>query len=174
MDALSRAALAPGGAALPAVVAEFGDAVLGPDGSLDRDRLAEIVFADPDSRRRLESIVHPVVAEQAAAATAAAPPQSVVVHDVPLLVEAGLAGNYEVVLVVEAPEAERLRRLTELRGMTRAAATDRMAAQATDAQRAAVADRVIHNDGTPARLADQVRQIWAYLMEESAGRSVSD
>jgi dephospho-CoA kinase len=170
MDLLARAALAPGGAAVAGAVAEFGHAILGADGTIDRDRLAAVVFRDPPARRRLERIVHPVVAEQAAAATATAPPGAVVVHEVPLLVEAGLAGRYDVVVAVQAPEAVRLGRLTELRGMDPADARARMAAQASDGQRAAVADFVILNDGTPAELVDRVRQVWSCLTD-MAGRA---
>lgn len=165
MDVLARAALSPGGAAVAGTVAEFGHVILGVDGTIDRDRLAAVVFGDPQARRRLERIVHPVVAEQAAAATATAAPGAVVVHEVPLLVEAGLAGRYDVVVAVQAAEAVRLRRLTEQRGMDPAAARTRMAAQASDAERAAVADFVILNDGTPAELVDRAREVWSYLRD---------
>jgi dephospho-CoA kinase len=158
-DVIAREVVEPGSRGFEAVVAEFGPQVRGADGRLDRSRLASIVFADEGTRRRLNAIVHPLVAERTAELLAAAAPDAVVVHDVPLLVENGLAGHYDLVLVVEAPEATRLARLAE-RGMAGEEARARMAAQAGDADRQAVADVVIRNDGTLAELAAQVDAVW--------------
>src|SRR5438034_11645398 len=97
-DRLARAAVAPGSAGLAEVVAAFGPDVLGPDGALDRPALGRLVFADESKRRRLEQIVHPYVRARTAELVAAAPADAVVVNDVPLLVEAGLAGAYDVVV----------------------------------------------------------------------------
>jgi dephospho-CoA kinase len=162
-DALAREVVAPGTPGLAAVVEAFGPEVLRPDGSLDRERLAALVFADPEARARLNAIVHPLVGAAAAARVAAAPPDAVVVHDVPLLVEAGLAGGFDAVVVVDAPVEVRLDRLTGRRGMARADAEARIAAQATREQRLAVADHVIVNDGTLDRLAERVAEVWAAL-----------
>jgi dephospho-CoA kinase len=141
-------------------VAEFGPGVLGPDGGLNRAALAEVVFADPAARQRLNAIVHPLVAARSAELAGAAPPGAVIVHDVPLLVEGDLAGGYDLVVVVEAPEEVRIRRLRESRGMSEPDARARMSVQASDAQRRAVADVVIENDSDLAALAARVDQVW--------------
>ncbi|MPY72490.1 MAG: dephospho-CoA kinase, partial [Alphaproteobacteria bacterium] len=132
-DALAREAVAPGSEGLAEVVAAFGTDVLAAGGSLDRPQVGRLVFADDDARRRLEAIVHPRVRARRAELVAAAPPGAVVVDDVPLLVESGLQGDYDVVVVVDAPDAVRLDRLVRLRGMSRDDARARMAAQATRA-----------------------------------------
>jgi dephospho-CoA kinase len=158
-DAIAREVVEPGTRGFDAVVAEFGPQVRGADGRLDRARLASIVFADEEARRRLNAIVHPLVGERTAQLLAAAPPDAAVVHDVPLLVENGLAGHYDLVLVVEAAEPARLARLAE-RGIPPEQARARMAAQASDADRRAAADAVIRNDGTLADLAAGVDAVW--------------
>jgi dephospho-CoA kinase len=159
-DRLAREAVAPGTDGLAEVVAEFGPEVLASDGSLDRARLASLVFGDDAARRQLEGIIHPRVRERTAELIAAAPPDSVVVNDVPLLVEAGLAKAYELVIVVLADEKTRIERLVHDRGMTADEATARIRAQATDEQRRAVADVVIVNDGTIEDLHEKVDEVW--------------
>ncbi len=164
-DRLAREVVGPGTAGLAAVLEEFGPAVRAADGSLDRAALAAIVFADAGARRRLEAIVHPLVGARAhdllgAAERAGA---DMVVYSVPLLVENGLAGGYDLVLVVDAPDDVRLDRLVRLRGMTEADARARMEAQAPRAERLAAADVVVSNDGTPAELAERVEAVWAEL-----------
>jgi dephospho-CoA kinase len=159
-DRIAREVVEPGTPGLAAVVAAFGDGVLTPEGALDRPALAAVVFADPDARRRLDGIVHPLVRARAAELAAAAPTGAVVVHDVPLLVETGQAGSYDLVLVVEAPLETRVARLVQ-RGLPEADARARIAAQATDEQRRAVADVVLDNSGTPEQLAAQVDRFWA-------------
>jgi dephospho-CoA kinase len=162
-DALARAAVAPGTPGLAAVVAAFGDGVLDGNGALDRAALAAIVFDDAEARARLNAIVHPLVGAAAAAAVAGAPPGAVVVHDVPLLVETGMAAAFDAVVVVDAPDDVRLARLTGTRGMTREDAERRMAAQAGRQERLAVASYVITNDGTLDQLADRVGGLWQDL-----------
>lgn len=162
-DALAREVVRPGTEGLAEVVAAFGPEVLTPDGELDRTALGRIVFDDEEKRRTLEGIIHPRVRERAAEITAAAPSDAVVVNDVPLLVEAGLARLYQVVIVVLAPEDVRIRRLAEDRGMSEADARARIAAQATDEQRLAVADIVITNDSDLDALHAQVDRAWAEL-----------
>jgi dephospho-CoA kinase len=125
-----------------------------------------VVFADPGARRRLDGIVHPLVRARAAELEAAAPPGAVVVHDVPLLVETGQAGRFDLVLVVVADVETRVARLVR-RGLAEADARARIAAQATDEQRRAVADVVLDNSGTPEQLAAQVDRFWR---ERVAGR----
>jgi dephospho-CoA kinase len=159
-DRIAREVVEPGTPGLAAVAEAFGPGVLTPDGSLDRPALAAIVFADPAAREKLDGIVHPLVRSRAAALAAAAPEDAVVVHDVPLLVETGQAGSYDLVLVVQADPDTRIDRLVR-RGLTEEDARARIAAQASDEQRRAVADVVLENDGTPEDLAEQVDRFWA-------------
>lgn len=169
-DKLAREVVAPGTPGLDAVVREFGPEVLGPDGSLDRERLGEIVFADPAKRGLLNGIVHPLVGERAQQLFEAAPPDAIVVYDVPLLVENDLAGLYDVVVVVDVPVETQLDRLVRLRGMPDDQARARIAAQAARERRRAVADVVIHNDGSLDRLYRQVDDLWKVLLERRAAR----
>jgi len=169
-DALAREVVAAGTPGRDEVVAVFGDAVLGPDGELDRAALGRIVFADPDARRRLEAIVHPRVRARAAEIAASAPPDAVVVNDVPLLVEANLAAHYDMVVVVLADERTRVLRLVRERGLAEADARARIAAQATDEQRRAVADVVIVNDGTVEELRARVDEVWRAAIMSRATR----
>jgi dephospho-CoA kinase len=162
-DRLARAVVETGTEGLAQVVAAFGPEILDADGALDRAALARRVFGDDNARKRLEGIIHPLVRDRAAELTAAAPPDAVIVNDVPLLVEAGLARLYDKVIVVLASEETRLARLTGQRGMSVDDARARIAAQATDEQRRAVADVVIVNDGTMAELVEQVDAVWAAL-----------
>jgi len=169
-DVLAREVVAPRTDGLAEVVATFGPRAVTPGGEMDRAAVAEIVFGDEERRRRLEKIIHPRVRARAAEIVAAAPPDAVVVNDVPLLVEANLAGNYDLVIVVLADETVRLDRLVRFRGMTEETARARFAAQATDEQRRAVADIVIENDGTPAELRAVVDAVWERLTHERAAR----
>ena len=159
-DALAREVVEPGTDGLAEVVAEFGAGVLRPDGSIDRPALGRIVFDDPDARARLERIVHPRVRARTAEIVAAADPDAVIVNDVPLLVEAGLYRAYDVVIVVEAAASVRVARLVADRGMAESDVRARIAAQATDEERRAVADVVIVNDGRRDELIDQVDAVW--------------
>jgi dephospho-CoA kinase len=167
-DAIAREVVAPGTPGLAAVVDAFGATVRTADGSLDRPALAGVVFADPEARRRLDAIVHPLVRARAAEVMAAAAPDAVVVNDVPLLVETGQAGTYDLVLVVEADPETRVARLVQ-RGLTAEDARARMAAQATDEQRRAVADVVLDNSGTPGELETQVDRFWAERVAPAIG-----
>jgi dephospho-CoA kinase len=159
-DRIAREVVEPGTPGLEAVVAAFGQEVLTPEGALDRPALAAVVFADPDARRRLDGIVHPLVRARATELVAAAPPDAVVVQDVPLLVETGQAGSYDLVLVVEADLDTRVRRLVG-RGLAEDDARARIAAQASDEQRRAVADVVLDNSGSVEDLEAQVDRFWA-------------
>ncbi|MFJ9947416.1 dephospho-CoA kinase [Kitasatospora sp. NPDC091207] len=162
-DVIAREVVAPGTDGLEAVVAEFGAGVLRPDGSLDRPALGAVVFADPERLKALNAIVHPLVRARSAELEAAAAPDAVVVHDVPLLVENGLAPLYDLVLVVDAEDAVRIDRLVRLRGMTEQEARARMAAQATRADRLAVAGLVIDNSGPLEALPPRVDEVWGEL-----------
>ncbi len=159
-DRIAREVVEPGTPGLAAVVEAFGPEVLTADGALDRAALASVVFSDPQARARLDAIVHPLVRARAREAVAQAPPDAVVVQDVPLLVETGQAGQYDLVLVVEADLETRVARLVR-RGLGEDDARARIAAQATDEQRRAVADVVLDNSGAPEALAGQVDRFWA-------------
>jgi dephospho-CoA kinase len=167
LDELARAALAPGSPGEREVVAAFGTGVLDTEGAIDRARLAGLVFDDPSARARLEAIVHPIVRARAAELSAAAPPGSIVVHDVPLLVESGLAAAYDVVVVVEADVETRVRRLAG-RGLSAADARARIAAQASDDARRRVADFLLPNDDSLSALNVAVAQLWAGLVDRAA------
>lgn len=160
-DAIARALVEPGQPALAEIVERFGPGVLRADGTLDRAGLAALVFPDPKALAALDAIMHPRIAARSAEllARAEAVGAPVVVYDMPLLVEQGLAGGFDVVLVVLAVPEVRLRRLA-VRGIPAADATERMARQASDEQRRAAADLVIENDGDLAALAEQVQHAW--------------
>ncbi|GAA1152980.1 MULTISPECIES: dephospho-CoA kinase [Streptomyces violaceusniger group] len=167
-DRIAREVVEPGTPGLAAVVAEFGPEVLTADGSLDRPRLGGIVFTDPERLSALNAIVHPLVRDRSAELQAAAAPDAVVVHDVPLLAENKLAPLYDLVLVVDATPETQLDRLVRLRGMAEDEARARMAAQATRAERLAIADVVIDNNGPIEALEPQVREVWADLVRRAA------
>jgi dephospho-CoA kinase len=161
-DVVAREVVRAGTPGFAAVVARFGSGVVGPDGELDRAALARIVFADGAALDELNAIVHPRVGSRSAELAAAVPPGAVVVHDIPLLAENGLADRFDTVIVVEADREIRLARLAE-RGLTRAEAEARMAAQATDEQRRAIADEIVRNDGDLDSLARRIDRLWDRL-----------
>lgn len=168
-DALARDAVAPGSEGLQRVVQRFGPTVLARDGSLDRARLAALVFTDDAARRDLEGIVHPYVRARTAELVAAAPPGTVVVNDVPLLVEKQLQGGFDLVVVVDVDPAVQQARLRD-RGMSEGDIGARIASQASREQRLAVADEVLDNNGDLAALERQVETLWSRLLA-AAGES---
>jgi dephospho-CoA kinase len=162
-DALAREVVAPGSDGLVEIVDAFGSGVLSADGALDRAAMAEVVFADPSARQRLEEIIHPRVRARAAqieAAARAADPEAVVVHDVPLLVETRQQDDYDIVLVVDVPVEVQVERLVRGRDMSASEARGRIAAQATREQRLAAADVVLDNSGSSTDLARLVGRVW--------------
>lgn len=170
-DVLAREAVAPGSDGLAEVVEAFGEGVLAPDGTLDRAALGAIVFADPSRRDMLNAIIHPRVrarAAQLAGDAVAADPHAVVVQDIPLLVETGQAGAFDVVVVVDAPDDVRLARLLARNGMDEAEARSRMSAQATREQRLAAADHVVANTGSLPELRAAVDRLWDEVLEPAA------
>ena len=159
-DRIAREVVEPGTAGLAAVVEAFGDAVLTADGALDRPALGRIVFGDDAARLRLNGILHPRIAVRTHELMAAAPPDAVVVHDVPLLVENRMGAAYHLVLVVHAPQEERVRRLVTERGMVADDAHARVATQADDDARRAAADVWLDNAGAPDDVLAQVDRLW--------------
>jgi dephospho-CoA kinase len=172
-DVAARAVVEPGTPGLGEITAVFGPQVLLPDGRLNRERLGQIVFADDGALAKLNAIVHPLVHERTQQleqqATATLGPGGIIVHDVPLLAENGLQNGFDTVIVVDAPDDQRLQRLIETRGMTAEHARERMAAQAGRDQRLAIADIVVDNSGTLADLDQQVAEVWSVL-HDLAGR----
>ena len=166
-DAIAREVVEPGTEGLAEVVEAFGPEVLLPDGTLDRPRLGEIVFADPELRGKLNEIIHPRVGARMAELEREAGPASIVVHDVPLIVESGRTDAYDLVVVVDVPPRVQLDRLVRRRGMTREQAEARMAAQAGREQRLAIADIVIDNSGSLAELDRQVGDLWSELRRKA-------
>ena len=165
-DKAARAVVEPGTPGLARIAETFGAGVLQDDGSLDRAKLAEIVFADEEALGRLNAIVHPLVHEwMRSADTAAADSRgagAVVVHDVPLLAEGGRGSEFDLVIVVDVPPEVQIERL-EGRGMPADQARARMAAQVTREKRLAVADIVIDNSGTLDDLDRRVCEVWSDL-----------
>jgi dephospho-CoA kinase len=164
----AREVVVPGSPGLARIVEAFGEGVLRPDGSLNRERLGEIVFGDHGLRTKLNEIVHPLVREwmqeaEQAAVRATAPPGPIVVHDVPLLAESRGRAGFDLVIVVDVPPEVQAGRLVRLRGMPAGQARARMAAQASREQRLAIADIVIDNSGSLADLDRRVAEVWADL-----------
>ncbi|MEV7969802.1 dephospho-CoA kinase [Sphaerisporangium sp. NPDC088356] len=164
-DKIAREVVEPGTTGLALIVEAFGEDVLRDDGSLNREKLGQIVFADADKLRRLNAIVHPRVGERVAEVQEGAPGDAVVVYDVPLLAENNLAPMYEVVIVVDAPDEVRLGRLVGLRGMTEEDALARIRSQASREDRLKIADIVIPNEGSLDRLDSRVDEVWAELQK---------
>ncbi|MFC9896020.1 dephospho-CoA kinase [Nocardia sp. NPDC127579] len=159
-DVLAREVVAPGSEGLAALVAAFGDGILAADGSLDRPALAARAFADDESRATLNSITHPLVGRRTAELIAAAPSDAIIVQDIPLLVENGLAPLMNLVVVVDVDAETRVRRLVEFRGVPESDARARISAQATDEQRRAVADVLLDNSGGPGEIDAAVHRLW--------------
>lgn len=166
-DQLARDVVAPGTPGLAEVVRAFGPDVLNADGSLNRPALAAVVFSDPDRRAVLNGIIHPRVQAESERLVAAAGPGATVVYDIPLLVETGGRSRFDIVVVVTAPREMRIARLVSERGMTRAEAERRIDAQATDAERAAVADVLIDSSGSIVDTWIEVDALWRRIQEGS-------
>jgi dephospho-CoA kinase len=161
-DLIARRLTAPGGAAIPAIAAEFGAAFIAADGSLDRPRMRIAAFEDAAMRSRLEAILHPLIGIEAAREAGLAAAAPAIVFDVPLLVESGhWRSRVDAVWVVDCDEALQVERVAARPGWSEDAARAVIAQQATRAQRRAAADAVIHNQGLSlAALAAEVRELW--------------
>ena len=171
-DQLAREAVAAGSPGLAAIASRFGSAVIAADGTLDRAALGSVVFDDAEALEALNAIVHPEVrriAQQRIAASKAADPDTVVVYDVPLLVEANVSMPWDLVVIAEAPAEIRKRRMIELRGMSAEDAERRIANQASDAERRAVADVIIDTGGSEAYTLEQVDALWERLRHSPTG-----
>jgi dephospho-CoA kinase len=166
-DAVAREVVEPDQPAFRQLVERFGQSVVADDGTLDRAAVAALVFGDDAARADLNAITHPAVGAEITRRIAAAPPDAVVIVDVPLLVESGMTRLYEIVLVVEAPRDVRLDRL-EQRGLARSDAEARMAAQASDDDRRAVADVLIDNSGDLETLERAVDAAWAEILRRKS------
>lgn len=171
-DRLARAAVEPGTPALAAIVEEWGDGILDSEGRLDRAALRDVVFRDPAARRRLEEIVHPAVAELREREHVAAVDRGerIVVSDIPLLFEVGLEGEFDVVVLVDAPEAERERRLVEDRGLSPEDARRMIDAQMPAAEKRALANEVLENTGTIPELERKAADLWRRIAETARER----
>lgn len=170
-DVLARRAVAPGTPALGALVERWGERILLPDGTLDRPTVRDLVFRDPSERAWLESVVHPEVKrlrgeayEHARAAGA-----SIVVADIPLLFEVGMQDEFDVVVLVDAPEETRLERLVRDRGLAPEEARRMIDSQMPAGRKRAMADLVVDNDGSRAELETTARGVWAELSRRARG-----
>ncbi len=163
-DLLAREVVEPGTDGLAEVVARLGPEVLGPDGALDREEVGRRVFVDDEARRRLEAVIHPRVRQRAAEIERRAADGAVVVHDIPLLVETGQQDDFDVVVVVDAPDDVQTERLVSVRGMDADEARSRIAAQASRERRLAAADEVVDNSGDRSALDAQVDALWHRLV----------
>ncbi len=171
-DAVVRELQQPGMPVLDAIAEAFGADLLRPDGSLDRAALGAVVFADERARHALNAIVHPAVAAESARrfrAALDADPRAVVVYDVPLLVEARPDDPWDLVVVAHAPEETRVQRLVQLRGMTEADARARVASQASDERRLAIADAVVETGGDLGATLAQTDALWERLSSQDVG-----
>jgi len=168
-DQLAREVVARGTPGLAAVVEEFGPELLTEAGDLDRPAMAELVFNDDEARKRLEAIVHPLVYEEVHRLEAEVADGALVVHDVPLLAEAGRAESFDAVVVVDAPEDLQVERMVRDRGWTEEDARSRIAAQASRDNRLAVATYVVENTGTRAELRAKVEDLYAKLASPPEG-----
>lgn len=170
-DVLAHDATAPGSPVLAAIFARWGAGVRGPDGTLDRAALRAIVFASAAERTALEAIVHPAVEAQRRALLAAARGSGVpvVVCDIPLLFEAGLVGQVDLVLLVDAPRDLRLERLVRDRGLDRALALEMIGAQLPAEAKRDLADYTIDNDGTLDQLRARVDAVWRSIEHDHPG-----
>ena len=162
-DVISREVVEPGTEGLAKLVDAFGERILSDDGSLNRPALATIAFSDDEKRQTLNGIVHPLVAERRSeliASAVQAEKNPVIVEDIPLLVESGMAPMFPLVVIVNADEDLRVKRLIEHRGFSEQDARARIAAQATEEQRRAVADVWLDNSGSTGELVEQARALW--------------
>lgn len=170
-DVLAREVVAPGTPGLAQVAERFGPEVLTADGALDRAALGRVVFADDQARADLNSITHPLIQQRRRELLDAAPDGAVVIQVIPLLVEIGVADQYDVIIVVDLDPRLQLERLRARDHLDDRQAKARIDAQAPPSERLAVATHVIDNSLEPAKVAMQVREIWHELTRNIEGDS---
>lgn len=169
-DLLSREVVEPGTRGLAEVVERFGAGVLAADGSLDRQALGEIIFADDEARNDLNGIIHPEIRRRRAELIAAAPEDAIVISVIPLLVEGGLKDDFEGVIVIDVPLEIQIDRLKARNGLDDGQAQARVAAQASRAERLAAATWIIENSGSYNQLRAQVEMVWDALAKKARER----
>lgn len=167
-DQLARDVLERGSIGFNEVVAKFGDEIL-KNGEIDRQLLASLVFKDPIKRSELEQITHPLIRKAFAKVVSSASPDSIVINQIPLLVESNHDYKFDHVITVSASESIRRERLIK-RGLTRGQIEQRMGAQVTDQMREAIADSVIVNEKNEQELTVQVEKIWELLLSKNVGK----
>ncbi len=171
-DKIAREVVEPGTPALAHIAEEFGPGVIAADGTLDRAALGAQVFADPQKLALLNSITHPAIRELSQrrfAEAEQADPGAIVVYDVPLLTDARGKAEFDVVVVVSAPEDERIERMVSQRGMSREEATRRIRSQVPEQQRLALADIVIESGGTLEQTLARADEVWQELRQRAVG-----
>ncbi len=169
-DQLAREAVAPGSAGALAVLQEFGESVFDAEGNLDRKALGTLVFENAEARAKLENIIHPIVRSMAQQKLAEQSPDAIVIYNVPLLVEAAVDLPFDLVVTVEAPLEKQVDRLVKLRGMTKADAEARIAAQASPAQRANAADVILNSNQDLILLLKDAESLWARIQWEAQAK----
>ena len=167
-DQLARDVIERGSIGFNEVVAKFGDGVL-KNGEIDRQILASLIFKDPAKRSDLEQITHPLIRRAFAKMVSSASPDSIVINQIPLLVESNHDYKFDHIITVSASESIRSERLIK-RGLTNDQIKQRMGAQATDQMREDIADSVIINEKNEQELTDQVEKIWEQLLSKNVGK----
>lgn len=170
-DQVAREVVEPGTVGLSGIVEHFGPDVLNQSGELDRKQLGRLIFSDPSKRELLNSILHPLIKERTKLLLAALPNDSIVVYNVPLLVEAAVDHAFDLVVTVEAPEDEQLRRLVQTRGLSESEARSRIAAQAKPVERAARADRILNSNQDINLLMRDADALWREILKLSTSKS---
>lgn len=166
-DQLAREVVEAGTIGAERILEHFGPEVFQVDGSLDRSKLGEIVFADPAQRKALEAIVHPLVKARAQELVAKLPENTIAIYNVPLLVEASVDLPFDMVVTVEAPAKEQIERLKRFRGMSEVEATKRVASQASPAQRANAADVILNSNQDLGLLLKDADSLWLRIQREA-------
>jgi dephospho-CoA kinase len=170
-DQVAREVVEPGTVGLNSIVEHFGADVLTASGDLDRKELARQIFSDSNKRELLNSILHPLIRERTKLLLAELPNDSIVVYNVPLLVEASVDHSFDLVVTVEAPEEEQIRRLVQTRGLTETEARNRIVAQAKPIERAARADRILNSNQDINLLLRDTDALWREIMKLSTSKS---
>ena len=169
-DKVAREVVEPGTVGLSSIVEHFGADVLTANGQLDRKELGRLIFSDSSKRELLNSILHPLIKERTKMLLAELPSDSIVVYNVPLLVEAAVDHPFDLVVTVEAPEDEQLRRLMQTRGLTESEARNRIVAQAKPVERAARADRILNSNQDINLLLRDADALWKEILTLSTSK----